>query len=311
MKDGTKAAVLVGLALAGCGRSRGVPDKDLGNLVLAPPPPDEHVDVAKAMHDPAELGRALMLPQHAIAAALGPVAMAVATDTSVEEDGKEVSELTDRATLEMGQGDAYHGTYNNSADYGREVIFTGGKLYLRPRYARWHERAPEAEGEPEALRDAFTGAIGATWDLLAPGAALSDGGTAEVAGRQGRRILVALAKSPRKPPAEALSQRAWRATRTVDALSGEVVLDAQKGVPLRVKLAGAIGYTRDGQHFTMKLSVGGEVTSIGASAAIAPPPDDQVVATPERLREVDDRDFLLHGIAPPLKKHDQGSAGAP
>lgn len=310
MKDGTKAAILVGLALAGCGRSRAVPDKDLAGLVLAPPPADEHVDLAKAAHDPDELGRALMLPQHAIATALGPVAMAVATDTSVEEDGKQVSELTDRATLEMGADGAYHGVYDNSADYGREIIFTGGKLYLRPRYARWHERAPETEGEPQALRDAFTGAIGATWDLLAPGAVLSDGGTAEVAGRQGRRIVVALSKSPKKPPAEALSQRAWRATRTVDALSGEVVLDAQKGVPLRVKLAGQIGYTRDGQHFTMRLSVGGEVTSI-AAVAITAPADDQVVATPERLREVDDRDFLLHGIAPPLKKHDQGSAGAP
>ena len=303
--------LLAGLAVAGCGRSRGVPDKDLGNLVLAPPPPDEHVDVAKAVHDPAELGRALMLPQHVIAQALGPVAMSVATETSVDEAGKQVSELNDRATVEMGDGAAYHAVYDNSADYGREVIFTGGTLYLRPRYQRWHARAPETAGEPQALRDSFTSAIGATWDLLAPGAELTDGGQAEVAGRPGRRIVVSLAKLPKKPPAETLSQRAWRQTRTVDALSGEVVLDAHSGVPLRVKLAGAIGYARDGQHFEMKLSVGGEVTSIGKAAAIAAPAEDQVVATPERLREVDDRDLLLHGLAPPLKKHGAAGSGAP
>lgn len=308
------ATVLAGLALAGCGRSRGVPDKALGGLVLAPPPPDEHVDVAKAARDPAQLGRALRLPEHAIAAALGPIAMSVATDTTVDAGGaggKPVSELSERASVETGDKGAFHGVYDNSDDYGREVIFVGGKLYLRPRYQRWHVRAPETDGEPQALRDGFTDAIGATWDLLAPGAALSDGGAVEVAGRPGRRIVVALAKTPRPVPKETLAQRAWRQTRTVDALSGEVVLDAQKGVPLRVKLAGAIGFTRDGQHYEMKLSVGSEVTSIGQVAAIAAPADDQVVATPERLREVDDRDFLLHGIAPSIKKQPPTPAGAP
>ena len=33
-----------------------------------------------------------------------------------------------------------------------------------------------------------------------------------------------------------------------------------------------------------------------------------MVATPERLREVDDRDFLLQGIAPPMRKPTDGAA---
>jgi hypothetical protein len=41
------------------------------------------------------------------------------------------------------------------------------------------------------------------------------------------------------------------------------------------------------------------------------PATEDVVATPERLREVDDRDFLLQGIAPPLRKAADGSTIAP
>ena len=47
-----------------------------------------------------------------------------------------------------------------------------------------------------------------------------------------------LAPRPAKPPAEPLAQRAWREGRTIEQLVGEVVLDADKGVPLAVKLVG-------------------------------------------------------------------------
>ena len=80
-----------------------------------------------------------------------------------------------------------------------------------------------------------------------------------------------------------------------------MVLDAEKGVPLSVQLAGTIGFARDGKTFDMKVSVTSTVDAIGAPVAIATPLDSETVATPERLREDDDRDFLLHGIAPPAR----------
>ncbi|HET9987817.1 MAG TPA: hypothetical protein VFQ65_04840, partial [Kofleriaceae bacterium] len=117
--------------------------------------------------------------------------------------------------------------------------------------------------------------------------------------------------SPKKPPAEPLVQRKWREGRTIEALTGEIVLDADTGVPLGVKLSGTIGFSRDGRRFSMQVAVQSDVDAIGKAAQIAAPPSEEVVATPERLREVDDRDFLLQGIAPPLRKNTDGTAVAP
>jgi hypothetical protein len=57
----------------------------------------------------------------------------------------------------------------------------------------------------------------------------------------------------------------------------------------------------------MKISLAGAVSEVGHPAEITAPPADDVVATPERAREVDDRDFLLQGIAPPLRKNPDGT----
>lgn len=296
---------LASLALvtaSACGRSSGIPDEQLGELVVEPRRGEAAPDVDRAAKDPAALGRALSRPHRSVSAALGPHAARLATRNTVLENGKPVSVLDDQTAIELGERGAFHAVYTNSADYGREAIFAGGKLYLRPRYQRWHERDPESPDEPIALRDRYFEAIAAIWDLLAPGAELVDRGTAEVGGRAGRKIELRRAPSPAAPPREPLAQRRWREQRTLDELSGEVVLDVETGVPLAVKLAGTIGFQRDGRRFSMKVGLDAAITGIGAAAAIAAPPKAEVVATPERAREVDDRDFLLQGIAPPQGK---------
>jgi hypothetical protein len=290
------------VALASCGRSQGVADRDLGGLVVAPKTKAEPIDLARAVKDPAELGRALEQPEHVVLAALGPHTTALSTETTVDEGDQRVEELTDHTAIELGDKDAFHATYTNSADYGREVTFIGGKLFLRPRYQRWHGRAPETPEEPAELRDSFFSAVAATWDLVAPGAELTDLGPAQIAGRSGRKIAVKLAPRPAKNPAETLSQRKWREGRAIEQLVGEVVLDADKGVPLAVKIVGTVAFSRDGRRFRMKMSVDSSVSGVGQAVAITAPAETEVVATPERLREVDDRDFLLQVIAPPLRK---------
>jgi hypothetical protein len=294
--------LIASLALAACGSSEGIPDDKLGTLVIAPKEKHDPIDVARAARDPNELGRALKLPYRDVVAALGPHTYTFKSTNTVDEAGKRVSDLSDETRLELGANNAFHGTYNNSADYGREAIFEGGKLYLRPRYQRFHGRAPETPDEPAQIRDAYFDSIAATWDLIAPAAELTDQGATTIAGRPGRKIAVKQAPSPRPNPTEPLTQRKWREKRMIEGVSGEVVLDAEKGVPLAVKLAGTISFSRDGRRFTMKLTLDAQLAAVGA-VAIAAPPADQVVATPERLREVDDRDFLLQGIAPPLRKN--------
>lgn len=306
-----RRALLFATLALGCGRSEGVPDEKLGGLVIAPKQKAEAVDVARATKDPRELGRALMLPYRDVVTALGPHTFVISTATSVDEGGKKVSELTDTTKIELGDKGSFQGIYSNSADYGREAMWVGDMLYLRPRYQRWHGRTPEHPDEPGAIRDSFFAPIAATWELVGPAAELTDQGIAQVAGRTGRKIAVKLAPDKRALPAEPLTQRKWRETRSIEALTGEVVLDADKGVPLVVKLSGTVGFSRDGRRFLMKISVDAAASAIGHAVAIAPPAPDQVVSTPERLREVDDRDFLLQGIAPPLRRNPDGTAVTP
>jgi hypothetical protein len=307
------AALLATLSLGamGCGRSEGIPDEKLGGLVIAPKEKAKAIDLARAAKDPRELTRALALPYRDVIAALGPHTYSISTATTVEEAGKKLNELSDTTKIEIGAKGAFEALYNNSADYGREVMFIDGKLYLRPRYQRWHGRDPEHPDEPNQIRDSFFVPIAATWELLAPAAELSDLGTAQVAGHAGRKIAVKLSPNPGKPPEEPLSQRKWREKRSIEAVSGEIVLDADKAVPLSVKLAGTILFMRDGRRFTMKVSVEATASAIGQAVALTAPAPDQVVATPERLREVDDRDFLLQGIAPPLRRNPDGTAVTP
>jgi hypothetical protein len=302
---------VLALCAAACGRSQGVADQELPGLVTEVRKADPPVDVELAAHDPAELGRALARPYRSMAGELGPHSAAVNTSTTVEQAGVPVSELSDHAQIESGEAGAYHAVYTNSADYGRETTFLDGKLYLRPRYQRWHGRAPETPDEPLALRDQYFEAISAVWDLLAPGIEISDAGATEIAGRAARKITVRRSSDPSKPPAEPIAQRKWREARSVEAVEGEIALDAAKGVPLAIKLAGTVGFSRDGRRFTMKVSLDSTVSGLGAPAAIAAPAADDVVATPERLREVDDRDYLLQGIAPPLRKNPDGTAVPP
>lgn len=301
--------MLVAVIMASCGRSSGVPDKDLNGLIESGSAGPRKIETDRAAKDLDELSAALAQPARVVNAALGPHTTTIAMATHVTEGTKADTDLDDKTTIELGDKGAFHAVYTNSADYGREVTYTGDKLYLRPRYQRWHERSAETPDEPQQIVDSFYDPIEATWDLLAPGAELADGGAVTVAGRPGRKIEIKPAPAPRKNPPESLAQRKWREGRTIEALTGEVVLDQAKGVPLAVKLSGTVGFVRDGKKFAMQVSVQSEI-AMGA-APIAMPSLDEVVATPERLREVDDRDFLLNGIAPPLRKNTDGTAVAP
>jgi hypothetical protein len=94
-----RAALAACLVAAGCGRSKGVPDRDLGGLVIAPDRAPPTIDVDRAAKDPAELGAALTLPHHVLTAALGAHAVAITMATHVTEAGKPVTDLDDKTAI--------------------------------------------------------------------------------------------------------------------------------------------------------------------------------------------------------------------
>ncbi len=304
-------ALAAGLCTAGCTGDGGVKDEELEGLVVSRSEAPAAIDVARAATSAQELARAFAEP-HQRVGEVGAHTAKITTRIEVKEGAKVVEQLSDELTLELAADGQFHARLDNSADYGREVLFKDGLLYLRPRYARWHRRPPTDEHEVGALRDQLFAALGDHFDLVAHAAEVSDKGAAEVAGRAGRRVEIKRAPSPGKPRAQPIAQRKWRESVTVTALSGDAVLDAERGFPLQARFTAQLTFNRDGRSFDMTLEVGHDLAGFGQplpEGALALPPPEEIVDTPQRLREVDERDALLEGMAPPARQ--SGAATGP
>jgi len=295
-----RAALLVATFTLGCGGG-GASDRELQGLVTASATAPRPIDVGKAARDGGELARALAQPWRIAAAKLGDHQLTIDSTVEVKDGATVLERLDDQVVIESAKSGEYHATANNSADYGREVVALAGKLYLRPRYALWHERGPEAEDEADAIRDQLAAVLGDYLELCARGLEVSDQGAVQVAGRSAHRLELKLAPRMAAVTKAAVTQRAWRDTIVVKALSGEVSLDDELGIALAGKLQAEVTFVRDGKSLTMTVAVDHAVAAIAAPAIAAPPPEN-TVATPARSREVDDRNALLQGIAPPQGK---------
>src|SRR4051794_11895046 len=85
-----------------CGRAQGVPDQELGGLVVDTKVPDKAIDLDLAAKDAAELSRALARPYRAMVAALPPHTVMIQSKTTVEEGGKVTDELGETSTISLG-----------------------------------------------------------------------------------------------------------------------------------------------------------------------------------------------------------------
>lgn len=298
-----RTVVLLTLAVVACsGSDGGRPDEELGGLVVAGDSKPKAIDVGKAAHDARELARALALPHEQVGEMLGPHALSGATKLEVREGDKLVEEMTEETAVELDAKGNYHARAASSKEYGREVFFVDGWMYLRPRYGKYHKRRPADEVEPARVRGEIAASTAATFELLARGASVSDGGELEVGGRKARKILIAMGKSQPSSEDEASTQRAWREEAVVQEVTGEVTLDAATGAPLRAQVRGAVAFQREGRSFVMKLEAQHELSSFGKVSAVAAPPDEETVSNIEPPHELDERESLLQGIAPPSRR---------
>ncbi len=295
-------ALLLGSGGAACRRNNGVPDEKLGGLVVAPVLAEKPISLDAAAKNPNELLRVLSQPLQAGKGALPPHRVAVTGSNIVEEAGKLVDKLDEQTAIEVADGGRWHATYTNSGDNGREAIFDGKELFLRPRYMGWHGRAPNDAIEPAQMLASYDHTIAANWDLLLPGAEVTDQGVVQFAGRAARKVTVQLAPANQTAGKEPLPQRAWRTSRKITAVDGEFIFDAETTRLLAAKVNGTLEFSRDGRQFTMRIASARTVDGLGTVIAVTAPPATEVVATPERMREADDRDLLLDSIAPPSRR---------
>src|SRR5437867_1584911 len=125
--------VLAVLALGACGRASGDPPAS-SPLLHETARDSTPIDPVKAAGDPAELRRALLASHRDLH--LGGHRFKGTSKLRVTENGAEVEALDEEASIEWAKGGDYHALYTNSRDYGREVYFVGGDLFVRPRYGK-------------------------------------------------------------------------------------------------------------------------------------------------------------------------------
>lgn len=298
-------------ALAGCGRSGdGRPDEELGGLVRDQAAATGKIDVEKAAKDRGELARAVALTHDQIGSLVGPHAMAGRSHVEVREGATPVEVLDDETAVQLDSKGNYHAVLSNSKEYGREVFFVDGWMYLRPRYGKYHKRRPADDAEPARVRGEIFGTVAAHFDLLSAGIAISDGGKTEVQGRPARKVVIATAKDLDKRK-ETLTQRKWREGAIVKEVAGEIALDEKTGVPLRASLRGTVAFQRDGRSFEMRLESSHELSAFGSVAVVAAPAAEETIDDITQRHELAERESLLQGIAPPAHKAPTPGSGTP
>ena len=204
-------------------------------------------------------------------------------------DGKPDRAWTEDYLLVCRKNGDCHGRLQNSREYGVEFVRLGEQTYFRHRYQpylRFREEPDQAERRIQRI----WGINAAVVDLVARFVDLAPIGKGQVAGRAVVRYQ--LRRRPRPRQAAEQGRRAWRASMTLNKLSGEVALDAATGVPLSVRIDYAVTAPRKGHTVGISGSLKGQITAVGAAGAVTAP--TRFTQATSRRREVLDERHLLH-----------------
>lgn len=278
-------AAAAALVLA-CSRGDGAPAKE--RLRAGPAG-------APAAFDWERPARALELTPDEVAARLGSFEWTAAVEWAVSRDGEDArrvhaverhrvrqaasGEFEVRADLDPGLGPG--------SETGREIVFVDGTTYARAHHAPFRERPTDRGRDARRFRDESFLSPGAIARLLGPGLELRADRDASALRRPARRFVVSLAKpgvAPAAAPAAAPPpgdddtrlRRAFLAGLRPTAASGEVLLDAATGAPLRVRLSasfavqGEPGVRATAELLAQVTAHGGEVAAIAAPKGALP-----------------------------------------
>ena len=317
------------VALACTNAAGGQPDEALGGLVVEshqPPVSMNHglraishvgsrdvsitgpIDVSLASDDPEELLRATRISHQRAGEILGSHRVRSTSKVEVRDRAQVLDSLSVETSIAYRDREAYRAVLENSADYGRQVVYFGGFLYLAPRYGKFHRRRPERADEPAVLRNEFFAEVAAHFELLVHGIAVRSTGEVEYSGRRAVAVKIAAAAGSRPVQPQPYPRRAWRESVRVLAAGGEFLIDTETGLVLQARLLGRVSASRNERELTVHVAAEHAIIDIGESIEIAAPPADRWVNTPLRSRELDEREILLRGIAPPVRRQSGGSS---
>ena len=292
-------AALAGGCAKGAKEAKGNEAAQRRTVASAPP---SVPDATLAAQDPDELERAFAASRRALGAGRLHAKSKVSV-AGVQADGSDApDELYEDALVERAANGDLHARYENSRDQAREIVASGGQVWLRPGFGKFHRRAAVDPAEAERAANDMSGVLAADFDLVAAQAAVSDGGAAKVGGRTARRVVLALGPARARAAQAHTGTRAWRDGANVEALSGEVFVDDATGAVLGGRLEARVGFMQNGHRKVMALSASEEMADLAGAVAVAAPDEADSVTSPGRSTDFEDREELLSGLAPPARR---------
>jgi hypothetical protein len=245
---------------------------------------------------------ALDLDPEAVAARLGSFDWTCAIEWTVSREGDDARRV--RAVERHRVRQAASGEFEVSADIdpglgagsetGRDVVYAGGTTFARARHAPFRERPTDRGRDARRFRDESFLAARSIVSLLGPAVELRPSGDAKTLRRPARKLTVQLAKGAAAParatPAAAgpepdedtRRRRAFLDGLRPQTASGELLLDAATGAPLRVRLTATFAVAGD-PSARASVELLAQVKALGGEvAAVAPPagalPDERKAA---------------------------------
>lgn len=248
---------------------------------------------AAAAFDPAHPEAALALDAGEAARRLGaPFDWTGAVEWTVERAGEDArrvhvtehhrlrqlpsDDFEVRADVDPGLGAGSEG--------GKHVIHVAGTTYARALPAPFRERPTDRGRDARRFRDESFGLAGSLARLYGAALRLEPAGEETLLGRRARRFRLALAPGAQqaapappagapKPDPDTALRFAFLQGRVPLAADGELLADAETGVPLRVRLSGTFGVA-SASDVKASVELLAEVKAIGRGVeGVAPPKD--------------------------------------
>jgi hypothetical protein len=168
---------------------------------------------------------------------------------------------------------------------GKHVVFAGGMTWARGAFAPFRERPTDRGRDARRFRDESFGLAAEVARLAGAALVLEPAGDGALIGRRAARWRASLDADRFAPPAPARPAAAGapdedtaRRLAFLDghvprALDGEILVDAETGVPLRVKLTATFA-VRDRPNVKVELQLLAQLKAVGGAVGEVRPPRD-------------------------------------
>ena len=276
------------LAAAGCS---GGDDEEGRRRIFSREPSDTRAQPAtRAPSGPAD---AVALGADEVAARLGSFDWTASVDWTVSKSGGETAPVAATERHRLRQLASGEFEVSSQVDPGRgpggvtgkHVIHAGGMTYARGEFAPWRERPTDRGRDARRFREESFLLAAEVLRLVGPALVITPDGDGALLGRRAARHALSLDPAKRAPPAPSRPASAGapdddtaRRLAFLDgheprALSGELLLDAETGVPLRVKLAATFG-VRDQPAVKVEVQLASQLRAVGGAVGEVKPPRD-------------------------------------